>query len=358
VKKKGILSGLISFLTVAVIVAGCGSGNNQQTGGTPAPKENTSTSGGTKEAPAQPSGSDKKVTISIATAPDGGAYYVIGQALASVINKHSTKAEAKVQATEGSAHNIRLMQSGEAQMAIVSADAINDVIKGQNTFKDKQWDGFSAIVSGHVGEWHMGVPADSGVNSVADLKGKVVAWRLQGSPTVDAVGRVVFNAYGIDPEKDIETQISSPYPDAAQRMKDGRVDAVGTLTGYPTPWVTEFIASKPLKLLSLDQDKIDSILKDYPFFVQSKIPAGTYTGIDYDVDTIANITMLMISKDIPEDVAYDITKVLFEHGEEALSIAKQVAPYFSKDNALKVQGVADYNPGSIKYYKEIGIWKE
>src|SRR5699024_4431119 len=195
--------------------------------------------------------------------------------------------DAVAEPTGGSVENVRLLSSGETELGIVSADTMYDAVNGEGEFEDDKYEDFSIIASGHTSYAQISVPEDSDIESVSDLEGKTVAWRLQGSSTVENMGKAIFNEYGLDPDEDFDSEIASPYEDAAQRMKDGRTDAVITFPGVPTPWVVEYLTADPMDLISVDEDKIDNILEEYPFYEKGVIEDDTYEEIDYEVPTVA-----------------------------------------------------------------------
>lgn len=336
---------MIIFIVIGLTLAACGDSSEN----TDAEDDNSTDA---------TSDSGAKSVLPMGSSAEGGLYHTNAVALSQTINEFVDEIDTRAEPTGGSVHNIRLMQSGEAELGIVSADTMYDALNGEGDFEGQAHEDMSIIVSGHTSYTQITAPENSSIESIADLEGKRVAWRLQGSSTVENMGRAVFAEYGLDPDEDFTSEIASPYEDAAQRMRDGRTDSVITFPGIPAPWMIEYLTGDPMKLISIDEDKLDNILEKYPFYLKDVIPAGTYDGIDYDVTTVGFKAMLVANNDVSEDVVYEITKALLENKDYALSVADSIEPYVDEDNVTSVQGVGEYHPGAIKYYKEIGIWDE
>lgn len=111
--------------------------------------------------------------------------------------------------------------------------------------------------------------------------------------------------------------------------------------------------SKGIKLISLDQEHIDKIVAENPFFFETTIPGGTYTGIDNDTVVIGTRNNLVCARSVDEDVVYNVVKTIIEHQDELPDIHPQ-AKMFNKENAVD-GALIDIHPGAAKYYKEIGI---
>src|SRR5699024_7439467 len=177
-------------------------------------------------------------------------------------------------------------------------------------FEDDIYEDFSIIASGHTSYAQVSVPEDSEIESISDLEGKTVAWRLQGSSTVENMGKAIFAEYGLNPDEDFKSEIASPYEDAAQRIKDDRTDAIIKFPGVLTSCVVEYLTSDSMKLIVVNEEKIDNILDKYPFYEKGIIKADTYDKIDYDVPTVAFKAMLVANDELSEDTVYEITKSL------------------------------------------------
>ncbi|HSO05930.1 MAG TPA: TAXI family TRAP transporter solute-binding subunit, partial [Pelomicrobium sp.] len=92
-----------------------------------------------------------------------------------------------------------------------------------------------------------------------------------------------------------------------------------------------------------------------PPFISATIPAGTYTGQDTDVQTVAIVNFLITHKDVSDEVAYQMTKQLFENLPEMVA-AHKAATAIKLENATAGMPVP-LHPGAARYYKEKGLLK-
>jgi len=291
-------------------------------------------------------------SLPMATGGTTGTYYSYGAAAAQVISDNSD-IKFDVQSTGASKANIRLIESGENDIAIVQNDVMNYAYKGIEIFEGEVVTSFSTMATLYNETIQIVVRADSGINSVADLKGKKVCVGDAGSGT-EANTRQILAAYGLSFD-DIQVQNMS-FGDASTALQDNSIDASFVTAGAPTTAVMQLAATTKIKILSLSDEVIDSLMKDYPFYVKEVIPANTYTGFAEDATTVAVKATFIVSNDLSEETVYNMTKALIEN-RAALASAHVKGEFLTIESA--VQGNADvpFHPGAIKYYKEIGAMK-
>lgn len=291
-------------------------------------------------------------SLPMATGGTTGTYYSYGAAAAQVISDNSD-VKFDVQSTGASKANIRLIDAGENEIAIVQNDVMNYAYKGIEIFEGEVITSFSTMATLYNETIQIVVRADSGINSVADLKGKKVCVGDAGSGT-EANTRQILAAYGLSFD-DIQVQNMS-FGDASTALQDNSIDASFVTAGAPTTAVMQLAATTKIKILSLSDEVIDSLMKDYPFYVKEVIKGGTYTGFDEDATTVAVKATFIVSNDLSEETVYNMTKALIEN-RAALASAHVKGEFLTIESA--VQGNADvpFHPGAIKYYKEIGAIK-
>jgi len=137
-------------------------------------------------------------------------------------------------------------------------------------------------------------------------------------------------------------------------IKDGHADVMAITGPYPAPVALDLQTSMPITVVSVPDDKIIEFLKRNKGYMKEVIPAGTYEGQKYDANTISTTSVVIVSKDLPEDVVYKITKALFE-GRQRLIEAHHRFDFITKENVLAGLEDAYVHPGAMKYYKEIGV---
>ena len=288
-----------------------------------------------------------QTSITIATGNTSGTYYPIGKAIAEIVNQNVEGVKADVQSTSGSLANISLMQEGTAQIAIVQNDMLYYAVTGTNNF-DKKVEHIMGIASLYPETCQFVTTAESGINSIEDLRGKRVAVGSVGSGAESNV-RQILQAYGMTYD-DIDEEFFS-FSESKEALENGLIDVAFITAGYPTPAVEEIANVKNIKLIPLDEDKIIELTKNYPFYAQTNIPAGTYGGVYEYVPTVSVMAILVATDKIDENTAYKMTRAIFNNTDK-LKAAHKSAQFISKETALKGMGFIQMNEGAEKFLKE------
>jgi TRAP transporter TAXI family solute receptor len=294
-----------------------------------------------------------KSNIFVATGPTTGVYYPIGGGVAEVLTKYIPGLNATAGATDGSMANLLLIGQGRADVGFTMADAGWDAFKGQEKFKDKQVQ-VRALMVLYPNRMHIVTVEGTGINKVADLKGKRVSTGAPNSATQIMAYRVL-EAYGINPEKDIVRERLDPGK-SADAIKDKKLDAFFWVGGLPTPAVTDLGATPGLKLKLIDHSEaLEPMLKKYgPLYVKDTIPAKTYPGQDAANQIVTVWNVLVADQKMPDQLAYDIVKTLFDHKDDLVRIHAE-AKNFELKNQTASAAVIPYHPGAKKYFAEKGV---
>ncbi len=324
-KKRTLLASLLFFVSMTLLSA-CGGAT-------------TSTGQSASKDPSQ---------VIIATGGTGGTYYPLGGGMAEQISKNAG-VTATAQSTGASAENIRLLRDKKADIAFTQSDIADYASKGVNMFQqDGKIESFQVMGSLYNETVQLVVSADSNINSVADLKGKRVSVGAPGSGT-EANAMQILEAYGLKFE-DLQLQRLS-FADSAKAIQDGQLDAAFQTAGTPTAAITELAATKGVKIVAIDPDKIDALIAKYPYYVKTTIPANTYQTVPTDITTVSVKAMLIVRSDLSEDLVYKMTKAIFENTDK-LGHAK--AKEIKMDKAL--EGVSlPVHPGAKKFFSEKGV---
>ena len=238
-----------------------------------------------------------KVNIFVASGPTSGVYYPLGGGLADVLTKFVPNLNATAGTTDGSMANLLLIGQGKADVAFSMADASWDAYKGQGKFQKPV--NVRALMVLYPNRMHIVTVEGTGINKMADLKGKRVSTGAPNSATQIMAYRVL-EAYGIDPEKDIIRERLDPGK-SAEAIKDRKLDAFFWVGGIPTPAVTDLGATPGLKLKLIDHvDATDAMVKKYgPLYVKDVIPAKSYPGQDTP-NQIATVWNVLLADDEDE----------------------------------------------------------
>lgn len=283
--------------------------------------------------------------LRIGTASQGGAFYPVGQAISSLINKHADGLTMVPVVTGGSVQNPRLVKSGEVDIGITNNNLAVLANKGAAMYKKGGKMNLRAIGSLHFSILHMMTLKDSAINSIADLKGKRVAVGPAGGGTIPFL-KQVLGLHGLS-IKDITPSFLS-YGDGFSQLADGNVDAAFALSGYPAGAVMQARANKELKFINLADATLTSALGKYKNYNKVVVPKGVYKTPADGVALGVN-NMLVVDAGLDADKAYKITKAVYDNMDEFRANnahAKQVDP--ARSLSLRIP----LHPGAERYFKK------
>jgi uncharacterized protein len=293
-----------------------------------------------------------RVGLSIGTAGRGGFFYPLGTGIAAAVSKYASGVEATAIVTAGAAENMKLLHEKKIELALAQADVAWSASQGK-------LNGLPDTVSvrtllGTVSAYMHIVTLDGlGINTVADLKGKRVSTGLPGSGTEIKALRVL-QIHGVTPDS-LRVHDHRDYPEAAQALKEGSLDAFAWDATLPGKAIVDLAATPGIKIRLLDTgDAVSEMVAKYgPFYFAAPIPKGTYPGVDKDIPAAAGKTLLVADDRLEESRAYEITKAVLEHTSE-LTTALAAAKEISATNAVLGSSIP-FHPGALRYYREKGV---
>jgi TRAP transporter TAXI family solute receptor len=295
----------------------------------------------------------EKVTISIATGPTTGVYYPLGGGIANLVSKYVPGYSANAETTAGSVANLQLIGQKKSDVGFSMADAAYDGLKGQGKFTGAPVPMRTLLVA-YPNKMHVVTVEGTGIVKFADLKGKRVSTGAPNSAT-ELMAQRVLEGMGLDQEKDIRRERLDPGK-SGDAIKDRKLDAFFWVGGIPTAAVTDLGATPGTRLkLVPHAEAVEKMNQKYgPLNLRDSIPAKSYPGQEQAVE-IATVQNLIVARaDMPDQVAYDIVKTIFEKKDELVLVHKE-----AKNIELKAQ-TSDatpipYHPGAAKYFAEKGI---
>jgi TRAP transporter TAXI family solute receptor len=294
----------------------------------------------------------QKTNLILATGGTSGTYYPFGGAMAQIFNSKIENMNVTAQATGASVENLKLIGKKEAELAIVQNDMTDYAYNGTEAFAEGKIENVRAIATLYPEVIQIVASKDSGINSLQDIKGKKFSVGAPGSG-VEANARQIFEVLGMT-YNDFSANYLS-FSESADAYKDKHINGFLFVSGIPNAAIQDITATSELKFISISDDVIKKIIEKYPFYTEYIIPAGTYKGQDADVKTVAINATLVVGAEVSENVAYNLTKALFENQEE-LAQAHAKGKELSLESA--VQGISvPFHPGAEKYYKEVGAMK-
>lgn len=298
----------------------------------------------------------QRLFFGIATGGTGGTYYPLGGMLAQLISNKATvdgrKISATAEAAGASVGNAKLLGTKDIESAFVAADILDAAYNGSGQFQGAPIKNLRALGALYPETVQLITRADSGINSVKDLKGKSISSGSPGSGQYQLLTDLL-KVYGMS-RADIKEDLSS-FTQAVDKIKDGNLHATLITAGVPTAAVTDFAQSHALKIIPLAGPEIAELQKKQPFYANVKLAANTYKGQTEAVDTLAVMAVWTAHDGVPENVAYEVTKALYEN----VAIMGQVhvqGKNISLQTATSV-GNVPIHPGALKYFKEKGIVK-
>ena len=297
-------------------------------------------------------GESGRAFIDIGTSP-GGVFNPVGIALAECLNEYKGDNDWKVQAkgTKGSQENIRLLDSGDIQLAISNSAITHFAHVGQSGW-DKPYDVRSVVTLAPNVAMFV-TRKDSGIRSMADLKDKKVVCGPPGAGFDMFIGPIL-QAHGLSFD-DFE-QTNASFNDSVDILADGQADAAFMGGAVPAPPLQRLCNEQDVYFIPYEESAIESLIEDYPFFWRVTITQDKYSDLEADYNGITVGSMHVItSASQSEEEIHDIMKILWDHRE---SIGHPVPKKFINDkNAARFTGTP-FHPGAIRFYKDIGIWPE
>jgi TRAP transporter TAXI family solute receptor len=290
----------------------------------------------------------------IGTGGTAGTYYPVGGLIANAVS-NPPNLVVTAQASNGSVANVNAIASGGLESGFSQADVAFWAHSGTGLFEGKgKMEDLRLIANLYPESIHLVAAKSANIKSVADLKGKRVSLDEPGSGTlVDA--RIILAGWGLK-EADLKADFLKPNQ-AAEKMRDGGMDAFFFVGGYPTSAITELAATGAgIDIVPLSGPEADAIRKQYSFFAADEIPANTYKGVGA-VKTLAVGAQWITSAKVPDNVAYEITKGLWsDKTRAALDAGHAKGKMIRKETALAGAGIP-VHAGAERFYKEAGIAK-
>jgi TRAP transporter TAXI family solute receptor len=297
----------------------------------------------------------KQDPVPVYTPGSGGAAYILGGGIASIANKYIPGLNLVAEASTGSLGIVQLIddrnKQGKSAFAVIASDGVYNGYNGQKEFT-QPYPCLRAISFLYGAELYLVVPGKSSIKSYADLKGKRIGVGAPGS-TVAALASLIIEKSGVS--KDQYKALPLGYQEVVQGIKDGSIDG-GFLAGaVPVAAYNELCSSHDVRIIPVDEAVAQDIVKNNPYYYQTKVKAGAYKGIDSDIPVLAFGVLILTHDKTSDDIVYDLIKTLMVKHEELVAVHK-TAEQMNPATVLTSIGIP-LHPGAEKYYKEAGILK-
>lgn len=298
--------------------------------------------------------------ITIGTGGVTGVYYPTGGAVARLVKEATDgKIRASVESTGGSVYNINNVISGDLNLGFAQSDRQFQAVKGLAEWEGKPQDSLRFLFSLHPEVVTLVAADDANINSLEDLKGKVVNIGNPGSGQRHNAIQIL-EAVGIDPENDIKAE-GLNAAECAKMIQDGRIDAYFYTVGHPAGSFKEASAGKrKVHIVAINGPEINKLLESMPYFASTKLPVKKlYPNMTNTTDTVASIGMLttiVCSANESEDTMYTTVKAVFDNLDKLKKLHPALAN-LDAETMAKDGKSAPYHAGAAKYFKEAGIIK-
>lgn len=292
------------------------------------------------------------VIMTFGTADTGGSMYPAGAAVSQVWTNNVEGVKCNTQTSTGSFQNCQDVSTGEVDVAVATSDVVLNAYNGTGKFADiGKLDNLRVIGAVYTSVLSGVALKSSGLTYIHDLLGKRVAVGPAASATENAT-LAAFGAMGIDSSNTSLENLG--LGDGADSVGDGILDAAFGFAGLPIGGQLNLAATKEIQVLDMTQEEIDKVLAGNAAYIQTKIPAGTYTGQDNDANTFGVKCLIIVTADMDADLVYDLCKAMNEHTEE-LAAGNALLKDMTDPSFLCTQMPIPLHDGAQKYYSEQGL---
>lgn len=294
-----------------------------------------------------PSSGGNNQVFSLVSASLGGTYYIVASGLSEVLTQNVDGLTVNNIVSQGSTANAIKVGTGEAELGITNYYSGMRAIDGITPY-DQSYDicGICALQQSVI---QFNTMADSGIDSITDLAGKQVSIGPAGGGGALIVEEIL--PYW-DMSMDDMTVSYMSYADGGEALTDGRIDVNVPHGAPPIEAISTAAVTNSVSLINLEEDVLNKVIEDYPYYDICVIPGGTYEGIDEDVTSLGVQDILVCRADMDEELVYQITKAIYENLDYIQSVHSSVAD-------LTFDGyknsVVPLHPGALRFYEEMGI---
>ena len=295
-------------------------------------------------------GASSAAEVRLMTGPQAGFWVPLGGQLKDAWEKAIPGLQIQSLPGAGIA-NVRGIEEGKAEVGFANTITTADAVAGTGEPPlDKKHDKVCNIATLYPQYFQVVVGADSGINTVKDVKGKGFATQVKGN-TGELIARHVLRVNGMT-YNDVKAGFTNSYTDSVEQMKDNRMHMFVLGTGIPASSIMDLASARDIKVLDLSSHYED-MKKINPAYKLVTIPKGTYPKQDKDVQVIGYYTHVIAACSLPEDTVHKMTDTILKAKENMTSIYKDLAKLTPQVMAQDI-GVR-FHPGAAKWYKEQGI---
>lgn len=253
-----------------------------------------------------PAGAGPLRTLTIATGSSGGTYYPIGAAVAAILNASLEGTIARAIPSRGSIENLLWLERGDVELGIAQQDVAYYAFHGQEAFAGRAFGRIRALAALYPETIQVVVRRDAAVRGIPDLRGRRVALGAHGSGTAFNARQILQAARVLQEVRAVE----APFEEAMTQLEQGNLDAAFITAGVPTRVIQALAERVPIRILPIDGALREDLMRRYPFFSATSLPAGSY-GAPGAVGTVAITALLVCQATLPEETVTELLRALF-----------------------------------------------
>ncbi|HEU0204783.1 MAG TPA: TAXI family TRAP transporter solute-binding subunit [Burkholderiaceae bacterium] len=291
--------------------------------------------------------------INVLTGGQSGVYYPLGVSLSQIYGKALPGAKSTVQSTKASAENLNLLQAGKGEVAFTLGDALSDAWKGtQDAGFKEPLTKLRAIAGIYPNYIQIVASADSGIKTLADLKGKRISVGAPKSGT-ELNARAILKAAGLSYSDFAKVEYLG-FAESVELMKNRQLDVTLQSAGLGVASIRDLAAALSIRLIPIPADVVAKV--GDPAYQPASIPEFTYPGVSGVTPTAAIRNFIVTNADVSEDAVYKMTKAMFDNLPQMVAAHKAASGINVKDAGLNAP--VPLHPGAEKYYREVGVLKK
>jgi TRAP transporter TAXI family solute receptor len=285
--------------------------------------------------------------------PAGGTWYPLGAKMSQVFEQEVPEILA-ASGPGGGIENVRDVNQRNAEIGFSNADAVFSGYRGLGKFRHAQTN-VRHLATAYTNIFQLAVAKNSPIRGIADLKNRHISPGKAGWSGTE-MARLVLEAYGLSFDsikRNGGTVHHVDFSDSVALMKDGHIDAFFALSSIPQSSLMELDFDPGIRLLSIDDEHLDQLLRARPGHVSVTIPKSAYGNLESDVQTIGVPVVMIVHKDVPDDLVYRLAKAFWEHHQDFVEVSP-VWKTVKLENAL-LGASAPVHPGAQRFYDEVGV---